>query len=73
MVLIDFEFFLDIFENYLRKYRFCIECKLKVLRVYSILVGDLDGLSEKGWVLVKYLKWSVVFICIILSFLYSGY
>ena len=28
--------------------RFCTECKSKVLRAYSILVGDLDGPSEKG-------------------------
>lgn len=29
-------------------FRFCSECKSKVLKAYSILAGDTDGDSEKG-------------------------
>ena len=29
--------------------RFCTECKSKVLRAYSILMGDLDTSKEKGY------------------------
>ena len=29
-------------------FRFCSECKSKVLKAYSILAGDIDGDSEKG-------------------------
>ncbi|RMX58980.1 hypothetical protein pdam_00021832, partial [Pocillopora damicornis] len=34
--------------------RFCTECKSKVLRAYSILAGDLDGPSEKGYCATLY-------------------
>lgn len=34
--------------------RFCSECKAKVLRAYSILVGDLDCNAEKGYCAVLY-------------------
>ena len=30
-------------------FRFCSECKSKVLRAYSILVGDVDSTKEKGY------------------------
>lgn len=36
-------------ESYLRKHRFCSECKAKVLRAYSILVGELESALEKGY------------------------
>ncbi|KAK3736277.1 hypothetical protein QZH41_020741 [Actinostola sp. cb2023] len=49
VVLIDSDALLDTLEHYLRKHRFCSECKSKVLRAYSILAGDLDGPSEKGF------------------------
>ena len=29
--------------------RFCSECKAKVLRAYSILVGELESTLEKGY------------------------
>ncbi|EDO30524.1 predicted protein, partial [Nematostella vectensis] len=49
VVLIDSDALLDTLEHYLRKHRFCSECKSKVLRAFSILAGDLDGPSEKGF------------------------
>lgn len=49
VVLVDADSLLDTLENYLRKHRFCSECKSKVLRAYSILVGDLDSSKEKGY------------------------
>lgn len=54
VVLIDSDALLDTLENYLRKHRFCTECKSKVLRAYSILAGDLDGPSEKGYCATLY-------------------
>ncbi|PFX23903.1 gametogenetin-binding protein 2-like [Stylophora pistillata] len=54
VVLIDSDALLDTLENYLRKHRFCTECKSKVLRAYSILAGDLDGPSEKGYCAALY-------------------
>ncbi|XP_013401216.1 gametogenetin-binding protein 2 [Lingula anatina] len=47
VVLIDTESLMDTLDVYLRKHRFCSECKSKVLRAYSILVGD--STSEKGF------------------------
>lgn len=29
--------------------RFCAECRSKVLRAYSILVGEVDSSKEKGY------------------------
>lgn len=49
VVLVDADSLLDTLESYLRKHRFCSECKSKVLRAYSILVGDLDSAKEKGY------------------------
>lgn len=49
VVLVDADSLLDTLENYLRKHRFCSECKSKVLRAYSILVGDIDSAKEKGY------------------------
>lgn len=54
VVLIDSDGLLDTLEKYLRKHRFCTECKSKVLRAYSILAGDLDGPSEKGYCAALY-------------------
>ncbi|KAG8589006.1 hypothetical protein GDO81_006210 [Engystomops pustulosus] len=42
VVLIDTNCLLETLENYLRKHRFCTDCKNKVLRAYNILIGDLD-------------------------------
>lgn len=54
VVLVDADSLLDTLENYLRKHRFCSECKAKVLRAYSILVGDLDSANEKGYCAALY-------------------
>uniref|UniRef100_K1S3Z7 Gametogenetin-binding protein 2 n=1 Tax=Magallana gigas TaxID=29159 RepID=K1S3Z7_MAGGI len=54
VVLVDADSLLETLENYLRKHRFCSECKAKVLRAYSILVGDLDCNTEKGYCAVLY-------------------
>ncbi|XP_076251366.1 gametogenetin-binding protein 2-like [Rhynchophorus ferrugineus] len=37
-------------ENYLRKHRFCGECKTKVLKAYSLLVDEPEPTKEKGYV-----------------------
>ncbi|XP_039517537.1 gametogenetin-binding protein 2-like isoform X2 [Pimephales promelas] len=49
VVLIDSSSLLETLETYLRKHRFCTDCKNKVLRAYNILVGDLDCSKEKGY------------------------
>ncbi|CAL9685871.1 unnamed protein product [Knipowitschia caucasica] len=54
VVVIDSECLLDTLEEYLRKHKFCTECKNKVLRAYNILVGDLDGAKEKGYCAALY-------------------
>ncbi|KAL1490924.1 hypothetical protein ABEB36_011596 [Hypothenemus hampei] len=37
-------------ENYLRKHRFCGECRTKVLKAYTLLVEEPDPTKEKGYV-----------------------
>jgi len=54
VVLIDNSCLLETLETYLRKHRFCTDCKNKVLRAYSILVGDLDCSKEKGYCAALY-------------------
>ncbi|XP_052245499.1 gametogenetin-binding protein 2-like isoform X2 [Dreissena polymorpha] len=49
VLLVDADCLLETLETYLRKHRFCSECKAKVLRAYSILVGDVDSSKEKGY------------------------
>ncbi|XP_041347391.1 gametogenetin-binding protein 2-like [Gigantopelta aegis] len=49
VVLIDAESLLDTLNTYLRKHRFCGECKSKVHLAYSILVGEKDSTKEKGY------------------------
>lgn len=41
-------------ENYLRKHRFCGECRTKVLRAYTLLVEEPDPCKEKGYVASLY-------------------
>lgn len=36
------------------RFRFCPECRLKVLRAYSLLVGEVDPSEEKGYKAVLY-------------------
>lgn len=54
VVLIDSNYLLETLENYLRKHRFCTDCKNKVLRAYNILIGDLDCSKEKGYCAALY-------------------
>ncbi|CAG0914439.1 unnamed protein product [Notodromas monacha] len=49
VVQIQAEMLQETLEAYLRKHRFCLECRSKVLRAYSILVGDADPSKEKGY------------------------
>ncbi|VEN60760.1 unnamed protein product, partial [Callosobruchus maculatus] len=37
-------------ETYLRKHRFCGECRMKVLKAYTLLVEEPDPTKEKGYV-----------------------
>ena len=46
-------------------YRFCSECKSKVMRAYSILAGDIDGDAEKGYVNYKIVNFFIIVLCVI--------
>lgn len=54
VVLIDSTCLLETLETYLRKHRFCTDCKSKVLRAYNILVGEVDSSKEKGYCAALY-------------------
>uniref|UniRef100_A0A8C5P6M5 Gametogenetin-binding protein 2 n=1 Tax=Leptobrachium leishanense TaxID=445787 RepID=A0A8C5P6M5_9ANUR len=54
VVLIDSSSLLETLENYLRKHRFCTDCKNKVLKAYNILIGELDFSKEKGYCAALY-------------------
>ncbi|KAM9729241.1 gametogenetin-binding protein 2 [Menidia menidia] len=54
VVLIDSALLLETLETYLRKHRFCTDCKNKVLRAYNILVGEVDSSKEKGYCAALY-------------------
>ncbi|XP_056451310.1 gametogenetin-binding protein 2 isoform X1 [Gadus chalcogrammus] len=54
VVLIDSACLLETLETYLRKHRFCTDCKNKVLRAYNILAGELDCTKEKGYCAALY-------------------
>ncbi|XP_029924712.1 gametogenetin-binding protein 2 isoform X1 [Myripristis murdjan] len=54
VVVIDNACLLETLETYLRKHRFCTDCKNKVLRAYNILVGELDCSKEKGYCAALY-------------------
>ncbi|XP_069703871.1 gametogenetin-binding protein 2-like isoform X1 [Periplaneta americana] len=55
VVLIESSTLLATLENYLRKHRFCGECRTKVLRAYALLVEEPDPCREKGYVPALYL------------------
>jgi hypothetical protein len=48
-ILIDTATLLLTLHNYLRKHKFCTDCRLKVLRAYNLLTGELDSSKEKGF------------------------
>lgn len=54
VVVIDNASLLETLETYLRKHRFCTDCKSKVLRAYHILVGEVDSSKEKGYYAALY-------------------
>ncbi|CAN9501611.1 unnamed protein product [Ophioblennius macclurei] len=54
VVVIDSACLLETLETYLRKHRFCTDCKSKVLRAYNILVGEVDSSKEKGYYAALY-------------------
>ncbi|XP_075876262.1 gametogenetin-binding protein 2 [Nelusetta ayraudi] len=54
VVLIDSACLLETLETYLRKHRFCTDCKNKVMRAYNILVGELDSSKERGYCAALY-------------------
>jgi len=39
----------DTMDYYLKKHRFCTECKSKVQRAYHMLIGDVDHQNEPGY------------------------
>lgn len=41
--------FEETLSSYLTKHRFCTECRAKVMLAYSILIGEHDGQTEKGF------------------------
>lgn len=49
LTLVEADTLLDTLEAYLQKHRFCPECRLKVLRAYSLLVGEVEPSEEKGY------------------------
>ena len=55
LTLVEADILLDTMEAYLQKHRFCPECRLKVLRAYSLLVGEVDPSEEKGYKPLLYL------------------
>ncbi|KAI5720647.1 hypothetical protein M8J77_009955 [Diaphorina citri] len=50
VVLIESCVLLATLETYLRKHRFCGECRTKVMRAYTLLVEEKDPSKEKGFV-----------------------
>lgn len=55
LTLVEANALLDTLEAYLQKHRFCPECRLKVLRAYSLLVGEVEPAEEKGYKPILYL------------------
>ncbi|XP_013195538.1 gametogenetin-binding protein 2-like [Amyelois transitella] len=50
VTLVHFNTLHDTLTNYLRKHRFCTDCKTKVLRAYHLLVDEKEPQKEKGYV-----------------------
>lgn len=48
--VIEMSYLKETMMRYLHKHRFCEECKAKVYRAYQILVGEVDGKSEIGYI-----------------------
>ncbi|CAH0721856.1 unnamed protein product, partial [Brenthis ino] len=54
VTLVHFNTLHDTLHNYLRKHRFCADCKTKVLRAYQLLVEEKEPQKEKGYVAALY-------------------
>lgn len=44
----------EILENYLRKHKFCQDCRTKVEKAYSLLINDSSSSKEKGFISALY-------------------
>jgi hypothetical protein len=53
-ITIDSAQLLATLDSYLRKHRFCSDCKLKVVRAFHLLTGELDSTKEKGYCAALY-------------------
>nr|XP_039259146.1 gametogenetin-binding protein 2-like isoform X1 [Styela clava] len=49
VVILDCEGILDLMEEYLKRHRFCKDCKSKVARAFGILVDEIDPKKETGY------------------------
>ncbi|RZF40544.1 hypothetical protein LSTR_LSTR000423 [Laodelphax striatellus] len=54
VVLIEASTLIATVETYLRKHRFCGECRTKVLRAYSLLMEEPGPVKDKGYVAELY-------------------
>ncbi|XP_050532823.1 gametogenetin-binding protein 2-like isoform X2 [Daktulosphaira vitifoliae] len=50
IVLIESSSLLSTLDNYLRKHRFCGDCRTKVMKAYALLIEEEDPSKEKGYV-----------------------
>jgi len=50
IVQVDSHSLTETLDRYLKKHRFCGECKSKVLRAYHILIQEVDSSSEPGYI-----------------------
>ncbi|CAF0911716.1 unnamed protein product [Brachionus calyciflorus] len=49
ILLIDTSKLMITLDSYLKRHKFCSDCKLKVIRAYNILIGEIDPSKEKGF------------------------
>uniref|UniRef100_A0A0B7BFE8 Gametogenetin-binding protein 2 n=1 Tax=Arion vulgaris TaxID=1028688 RepID=A0A0B7BFE8_9EUPU len=54
VLVVDMNQLLTTIDTYLDKHKFCAECKTKVMLAYSILIGEHDSSSEKGYCAALY-------------------
>lgn len=50
IVLIEASSLLSTLDNYLRKHRFCGDCRTKVMKAYALLIEEEDPSKEKGYI-----------------------
>lgn len=54
VLIVDMNQLLTTVDSYLDKHKFCSECKSKVLLAYTILIGEQDSATEKGYCAALY-------------------